>query len=176
MAVMSSYVADRVQRSRRFTTTTIRKVFTTFAVFTPALLMVFQAFYGEDRTLSVTIFTASLFFNGAVTAGYLANGLDIAPNFSGTIFGIANTLSSIGGWLSTKIVAALTYGNSTFQGWRPVFWILFGTYAFGSLVYLVFGTGNLQEWNSMSSEDDEDEDDATTNGKEMQPLNKEAVA
>ena len=73
--------------------------------------MILQYFFGYDKIWSVTIFTIALTLNGAVTAGYLGNGLDIAPNFSGTIFGLANTLSSFGGFLSTWIVGVLTFEN-----------------------------------------------------------------
>lgn len=79
------------------------------AVASPGFLMILQIFFGHDQTLSVAIFTISLTLNGAVTAGYLGNGLDIAPNFSGTIFGLANTLSSFGGFLSTWMVGVITY-------------------------------------------------------------------
>ena len=57
------------------------------------------------------IFTWQLLFNGAVTAGYLGNGLDIAPNFSGTIFGLANTLSSMSGYVSSLMIGELTAEN-----------------------------------------------------------------
>jgi ACS family sodium-dependent inorganic phosphate cotransporter len=167
MAIIASYFADRLLRSGRLSVTVTRKAFTTFAVLTPAFLMVIQAFCGEDAVVTVVVFTASLFFNGAVTAGYLSNGLDIAPNFSGTIFGMANTLSSFGGWLSTKIVAILTNEQQTFAQWRYVFWILVGTYAAGALVYLLLGSGELQRWNSV-------EEEAVNGGsKEMQPLKKD---
>lgn len=165
MAVTASYLADRIRRSGKLSTTATRKIFTAFAVFSPGILMILQAIYGEDRTLSVAIFTCSLFFNGAVSAGYLANALDIAPNFSGTIFGMANTLSSIGGWLSTKMVAALTHENDTFEEWRWVFWILVVVYVFGATVFTVFGTGKLQKWNSVEVPSD--------NAKELQPLKPE---
>ncbi|KAJ8979410.1 hypothetical protein NQ317_015842 [Molorchus minor] len=147
MAVLASWLADKLRQSGRLSTTATRKSFTTVAVLTPALLMAIQAIWGVSAPLSVTVFTTSLFFNGAVTAGYLSNALDIAPNFSGTIFGLANTLSSLGGWLSTKIY---------------VFWILVFTYAFGALFYLIFGSGKLQKFNSVQSE--------VQNGKELQPL------
>lgn len=165
MAILASYLADRLRRSGRLTTTATRKIFTTIALLIPGFLMVIQAIWGMNAPLSITVFTASLFFNGAVTAGYLSNGLDIAPNFSGTIFGLANTLSSCGGWLSTKLVAVIIEGNSTFSTWKYIFWILVGTYVFGAAFYLIFGTGNLQKFNSVESTEG--------NGKELQPLKKQ---
>lgn len=161
MAIIASSIADRLRRSGRYSTTLIRKCFTAFAAFFPALFMVLQALFGEDPSVSVTIFTCSLFFNGAVTAGYLANGLDIAPNFSGTIFGMANTLSSFGGWVSTFMVAVFTHENHTFEQWRYVFWILVAVYAFGAMTFVTLGSGELQPWNSA---------DAPMDAKEMQPL------
>lgn len=166
MAVVASYVADRLRRSQRLSTTATRKIFTTFAVFTPGILMIVLVLCGSTATVAITIFTLSLFFNGAVTAGYLANGLDIAPNFSGTIFGMANTLSSIGGYLSTKLVAALTHDNHTIQQWNYVFWILAGVYMFGSLFYLIFGSGNLETWNSNVRRNSEN----GLKSRELQPL------
>lgn len=115
---------------------------------TPSILMVVQAYYGCDRAASVAIFTIALTINGAVTAGYLGNGLDIAPNFSGTIFGIANTFSSLGGFLSSFMVGTITYKNQTYTQWTIVFWILAVTYAIGALAFAFFGTGELQEWNN----------------------------
>lgn len=111
MAVLASALADYLRRTGALTTTQTRKIFTTFATMTPGLLMIAQVFVGYDRTWSVIIFTSQLFLNGAVTAGYLGNGLDIAPNFSGTIFGLANTFSSIGGYVSTFMVGSLTADN-----------------------------------------------------------------
>lgn len=49
----------------------------------PGVMMIAQAFFGHDRIWSIAIFTMALTINGAVTAGYLGNGLDIAPKFSG---------------------------------------------------------------------------------------------
>lgn len=108
MAVLASYLADHLRQTGKLTTTQARKSFTAFAVITPGFLLILQIFFGMDRTFAVTIFTLQLLFNGAVTAGYLGNGLDIAPNFSGTIFGMANTLSSLGGFLSAYMVGVLT--------------------------------------------------------------------
>lgn len=168
MAVTASYFADRLRRSGQYSTSLIRKGFTILAVFVPGLFMIVQAIFGEDPVLSVVIFTCSLFFNGAVTGGYLTNGLDIAPNFSGTIMGMANTLSSIGGWASTFMVATITNKNHTFEQWRYVFWILVVIYIVGSLMFAVFGTAQLQSWNSIQRAPNT----ITIKTQEMQPLKK----
>ncbi|XP_046405543.1 sialin [Ischnura elegans] len=177
-ALATSSLADYLRKTGKLSTTATRKIFTTFAVMLPSFLMLTQVFVGCDRLASVAIFTTALTVNGAVTAGYLGNGLDIAPNFSGTIFGMANTLSSLGGFLSTFMVGSLTFNNQTYAQWKIVFWILAGVYGVGSLVFLIFGTGELQPWNSpdylkggkptaVSVNDDDDVEEAR---EEMVPI------
>lgn len=110
MSIIASIFADHLRSTGKITTTVARKAFTGFAVAPPGFMFILLIFFGYDKIWSITIFVIALTFNGAVTAGYLGNGLDIAPNFSGTIFGMANTLSSFGGWVSTFMVGALTDG------------------------------------------------------------------
>ncbi|XP_068618034.1 sialin [Battus philenor] len=165
-ALASSVLADSLRRSGRLSTTAARKLFTGFAVGLPGIMMVVQAYFGHDRVWSIAIFTLALTINGAVTAGYLGNGLDIAPNFSGTIFGMANTLSSFGGWLSTYMVGELTKVHNTYEQWQIVFYILAGTYVLGALCFVTLGSGELQPWNSPKSP-------AADEKREVQPLNEE---
>ncbi|KAK9878765.1 hypothetical protein WA026_023745 [Henosepilachna vigintioctopunctata] len=164
MALASSFIADRLLKSGRFSTTVTRKLLTSFALTPPALFLIVLFFYGQIPNLAVGLLTASLFCNGAVTGGYLTNGLDIAPNFSGTIMGAANTLSSFGGWLSTKIVALLTEHNNTFEQWRWVFLMLVFTYGCGALCFAVLGSGERQKWNSCEAPPEEGH-------QELKPLN-----
>ncbi|KAI5713304.1 hypothetical protein M8J75_015283 [Diaphorina citri] len=144
-ALLSSLLADYLRTTDRMTTTTTRKIYT-----------------GEDPIFAVAMFTLALTFNGAVTAGYLGNGLDIAPNFSGTIFGLANTLSSFGGFVSSHIV-----GVRHFRPWQYVFMVLTTTYTVGAIVFLIFGTGQLQPWNTPKISDD-----VELAKKEAEPLKK----
>ncbi|XP_076756009.1 putative inorganic phosphate cotransporter [Xylocopa sonorina] len=151
-AVTTSSVADYLFKTNRLSVTAIRKIFTTLAVSTPGLLMIVEANYGCDRATSVSIFTIALTINGAVTAGYLGNGLDIAPNFAGTIFGITNTFGSLAGFLSSYMVGSLTYKNQTYARWSIIFWILASTYCLGALSFAIFGSGQLQKWNNPEEE------------------------
>ncbi|XP_052751162.1 sialin isoform X2 [Galleria mellonella] len=164
-ALASSVLADSLRKSEKLSTTATRKLFTGFAVGVPGIMMLAQAYFGEDRVWSIAIFTLALTINGMVTAGYLGNGLDIAPNFSGTIFGLANTLSSFGGWLSTYMVGELTKENNTVDQWRIVFFILAGTYVFGAVTFVTLGSGELQPWNSPK--------EVAREEHEVEPLNEE---
>lgn len=143
---------------------------------TPGILMVIQVYYGCDRTASVAIFTVGLTINGAVTAGYLGNGLDIAPNFSGTIFGIANTLSSIGGFLSSFMVGTITYKNQTYTQWTIIFWTLAATYFTGAVTFALFGTGELQKWNNPSDNETKKNGATVEDGVESVPLKSKIIS
>jgi ACS family sodium-dependent inorganic phosphate cotransporter len=83
MSVCASHFADYLRQAGKISTKVARKSFTTFAVGTPGLFFTLLIFFGHDKTWAIVIFTVALTLNGAVTAGYLGNGLDIAPNFSG---------------------------------------------------------------------------------------------
>jgi len=148
MSVVASYFADYLRQAGKISTTTARKSFTTFAVGMPGLFFILLVFFGYDRTWAIVIFTVALTLNGAVTAGYLGNGLDIAPNFSGTIFGMANTLSSFGGYVSTWMVGVITFNDNSYEQWQIIFAIVAGTYIVGSITFLFLGRGELQPWNN----------------------------
>ena len=51
-----------------------------------------------------------MFMNGALTSGHFAAPSDLAPNYSGTIMGISNTLS--GGTIS--FIVPVVIGKSIF--------------------------------------------------------------
>lgn len=121
----------------------------TYVSFKMFFLNKFQALFGSNPTISIICFTCTLLFNGAMSAGSMANILDVAPNFSGTITGIINTFSSIGGWLSAILVAILTEESQTFDQWRHVFWMLGGLYALGAVFFVVFATAETEKWNSV---------------------------
>ena len=60
--------------------------------------------------LVISLLCLATFFNGAFVAGHFASYTDLAPNFSGTLFGIANTLSGGAmGFVVPTIIALITH-------------------------------------------------------------------
>ncbi|RZB39823.1 sialin, partial [Asbolus verrucosus] len=152
MAVISSYLADRYRKGKKFSTIAIRKIFTSLSFCIPILLFVIQSVWGYHRSVSVTIFTLCQGFLALSTPGFMSNSMDISPVYSGTIFGIAYACGSSTGYISAKLVALVTNGKPNFEQWQYIFWFLIGVNLIGSIFYLVFASGNLQKWNPKPNE------------------------
>ncbi|XP_063597895.1 putative inorganic phosphate cotransporter [Penaeus indicus] len=113
----------------------------------PGVLIIGVVYSGCNSQAIVTLICLALFFNGAVTASITVNHTDIAPNFSGTLFGIANTLCSFGGFSVPVMVGYMTNGEQTPSQWQKVFWIFIPVYIVTEIFFLVFSSGTVQPWN-----------------------------
>ncbi|XP_065897730.1 sialin-like isoform X2 [Dysidea avara] len=95
-------------------------------------------------------------------AGAVVNNLDIAPKYAGILFGIANIMASIPGFVGPQVAKAIakkpsfeTCNDSCKdptsidvyrQEWRLVFIIAAEVRIFGALAYLLLGSGKKQWW------------------------------
>ncbi|RZC43202.1 hypothetical protein BDFB_000452, partial [Asbolus verrucosus] len=134
-AIIFAWIADNLLKSEKFSTRNTRRIFETIGMFLQAVFMIIIAFFGDKAPIFITFFILTITVNSACVCGHVANMLDIAPNFAGTISGLAYGISSIAGYFSTKIVASLLENGHTFQQWRSLFWILFGTNFLGWAIY-----------------------------------------
>ncbi|KAL3273991.1 hypothetical protein HHI36_015409 [Cryptolaemus montrouzieri] len=85
-------------------------------------------------------------FNGAAVATCLINSQDLAPNWSGTLYGIMNFFGGWGGFLGPILVEVLTRDNTIGQ-WAVVFAIggLIGIIT--GVIFILFGSVEVQPWN-----------------------------
>ncbi|RZB39928.1 MFS 1 domain containing protein [Asbolus verrucosus] len=156
IAVISSYIADKL-RKMGFSTTTVRKFFTTMSLWGPSIFFSIQAFWGYNRFVSVLVFIGSIGFSGFASPGFFSNSLDISPVYSGTIFGLCQIPLSLVGYLTTKMVALITKEKQDFEQWQYIFWILVGVGFVGSIIYLIFASGEIQTWNPREEEVEREE-------------------
>jgi hypothetical protein len=88
---------------------TVRRLFNSISKFLPALSLVFLAWSGCNIAYAMTLVCVAFFFNGALSPGHFGSYTDLAPNFSGTIFGISNTFSGgATGFVVPLIIGAMT--------------------------------------------------------------------
>lgn len=64
--------------------------------------------YVEGQVLGVVLMTSAITAIGGMFSGFLANHIDISPNFAGTLMGITNTVATIPGIAVPFVVNALT--------------------------------------------------------------------
>ncbi|XP_063882968.1 LOW QUALITY PROTEIN: sialin-like [Scylla paramamosain] len=136
---------------------TMRRNYLSSAMFFPAILAVVTAYSGCSAAATVSFLCLMNFTNGAVVNSILVNYTDIAPNFSGTIFGIGNTAGAIMMFLAPVCAAAVIQGQQTMLQWRKVFWMCVPMYVVPEVFYLIFCSATVQPWNSAGEEEDEEE-------------------
>ncbi|XP_072384181.1 putative inorganic phosphate cotransporter [Diabrotica undecimpunctata] len=135
--------------------TLARKIFTTLAAVGPSIFIMAASYAGCDKALTVGMFTISLFLTGPFYCGFKVNALDIAPNHAGILMAIVNGLGSITGCVVPYLAGALTEDHTLLQ-WRLVFWITGAVYVVTSIIFCIWGSGELQLWNDLSSCSSED--------------------
>jgi MFS transporter, ACS family, solute carrier family 17 (sodium-dependent inorganic phosphate cotransporter), other len=146
----------------------------------PGLFLILMCFIGHDPYVCVAIITASLGFNGAATMTNLQNSQDLAPNYAGSLYGIINFIGTTSGFISPMIVAYFTAekvrgrwkieeGNqnlirfqSTLDEWQNIFFIGAIVYIAPAIIFMLFGSGEVQKWNQREEKKDvESEEHAT---------------
>lgn len=171
LATIFGVIGDLILSRKLMSTTLIRKFFSLFSHIIPGLLLVSLVYAGCSTVLSVTLITMSMGFNGAATLTNLQNHQDLAPNYAGTLYGIANCVGSTAGFFTPMITAYFTRNGNGFEHWRPVFFVGASVYIISAIFFIFFGTGNIQQWNFIE-QDVENRNEKNKNGdlKEMNEI------
>ncbi|XP_046627283.1 putative inorganic phosphate cotransporter [Neodiprion virginianus] len=147
---ISSVLADWLIKSGKMTTTNVRKAFTTFGSVGPAIFLV-AASYGEcNRVLVVILFIIGIGLMGPFYPGLMVNGVDLSPNYSGTLMAIMTAVGALAGILTPDVVGLLT-PNQTVTEWRIVFWIAFAVFMVTNVGVLFWQRGDVQYWNDLEN-------------------------
>jgi len=152
-------IGDFIVRNKMMDKTTIRRSFTVFSHIIPGIFLIIQTFAGCHVNWAIVLITISLASNGASTLTNLSNAQDLAPNFAGSLYGIANCLGSTTGFISPIIVGYLTAENNGLSEWHTVFYIGAMVYIGCGIFFIFFGTAEIQPWNY---ENDDDKSDVET--------------
>ncbi|XP_076450040.1 putative transporter slc-17.2 isoform X2 [Babylonia areolata] len=144
---VSGNLFDWLQSRGWLSTTAARKISNTLGELCPALLVIGVGFVDcSQPVLGVALLTVGVAMCGfQYGAGFIVNNGDIAPRFAGIIFGLSNTFATIPGFLAPTAIGIITR-NQTQEQWRIVFFISAAIYLVGTVIFLLFGSGELQSW------------------------------
>ncbi|XP_054716199.1 sialin-like [Uloborus diversus] len=101
---------------------------------------------GCNANLHIAFFTIAMTFSSFSAGGYILTPLDLSPEYSGTVAGIASTLSNATGFLAPLVVGVLTDESQTLHQWHIVFYITMGIFLSTGLVFLFFSSAEKQPW------------------------------
>ncbi|XP_050666153.1 sialin-like [Leptidea sinapis] len=146
-ATMFGAIGDCILARKLMRTTIIRKFFCLFSHIIPGVFLILMMYSGCSTALSVALITLSMGFNGAATLTNLQNHQDLAPNYAGTLYGIANFVGSTAGFVTPLITAYFTRNGDDFDHWRPVFYVGASVYIVSAIFFILFGSGKTQSWN-----------------------------
>lgn len=93
------------------TQTKQKKMWNSVALWGGALALFFLYFFDTSSTEALILLTAVMGLNGGVTAGFMTNHLDLAPNFAGTLFGITNSIASLTSICGPLLVGVIVTDN-----------------------------------------------------------------
>lgn len=175
MSMGCSEISDYIMRRGYVSVGVGRKIFNSIGLWTPAVLLIALGYVSkENSSLAVILLTTAISFNSASFVGYLINHMDLSPNFAGFLMGCtnstANVFSIMGpmfvGFVVTDAVRVVFEGLGLFNCtdflflpcsqiqtdpnlWRICFFVAAGIYFFGNLIFIIFGQGSIQPWNSI---------------------------
>ncbi|XP_071526818.1 sialin-like isoform X2 [Panulirus ornatus] len=142
----SSVVGDWLLTHKYITVNTSRKVFAIISIMLPGVVLLAVGQAGCNITLAVALFPVGTALSGAICSGHLASHLDLSPNFAGTILGVSNTLAYMVSMCVPVIVGAMT-PDETLEQWQSVFWMTAAIYMSTAMVFVIFGSTEIQPWN-----------------------------
>ncbi|XP_042865549.1 putative inorganic phosphate cotransporter [Penaeus japonicus] len=154
-SIASGLLADHLRTQGILTTTATRKIFNSIGLYGPMICLVLVGYADCNKDAAIGLLCGAVGLNGAVYSGYMNSHLDLAPNFAGTLMGITNTFATIPGFVAPQVVGMLISGHETIGRWRIVFWIAGIVYFIGNTFYIIFISGEQQEWNDLDNPRDE---------------------
>ncbi|XP_072029827.1 sialin-like [Amphiura filiformis] len=146
VSVIGGFLADFLRKSGILSTNKTRKIFNSIGLILSGFGVVMVGYVGCDTVLAMLYLCLASVGQGLVQSGHSVNHLDIAPRYAGLLMGFSNSAGTAAGFLAPITVGVLTEDNNTIGQWQIVFWISFGFFMLGFIVFLLLGSGDVQYW------------------------------
>ncbi|XP_054738585.1 putative inorganic phosphate cotransporter isoform X1 [Anastrepha obliqua] len=125
-----------------------RKLFNTIGHWVPMISLIGLAYVGADQTtLAIVLLTITVGINASTYLGFQVNHIDLSPNFAGIMMGITNCAANIMSIIAPLLVGFIVTDEKNSNQWRIIFFIASGFYFIGNLMFIIFGSIEVQPWN-----------------------------
>lgn len=144
--LITSWIADKAVNKKICSTTKVRKLGSTIALTGSSSLLVVATYVGCDKLMVALVMVIAMAMLGISIPSIVINSLDLSPNYAGMLMGLANGIATVPGIISPYLTGIITT-HQTLEEWRLVFWITLGVCVFTNIVFLAFGSAEVQYWN-----------------------------
>jgi len=135
------FLADHIIGSGCLQKKNTRRLFHGLGFGVPAITSALLGYTTSNWVLCITVLSAGFGFRSAQYAGHYSLVYDIAPKFSGTVYGMVNMVGNSAGFITPILTSAVTGHNPTdVTGWRNLFWISSSLLLAAMLVFVFFAT------------------------------------
>ncbi|RWS15377.1 Sialin-like protein [Dinothrombium tinctorium] len=144
---VTGFLSDYIERRKLLSKTMSRKLFETISYLIPAIAIAAIPFASKNETIVLMLLMLSMLAYGFHVGGDNPIVVDVAPDFSGSVYGFVAAFGSVPGFLAPLVIGYiidLNPGNPLM--WNYVFYMLAGLYFFGFLVFTAFATSETQSW------------------------------
>ncbi|EFP03920.1 hypothetical protein CRE_28675 [Caenorhabditis remanei] len=138
---------DKAKENKTISGTFAVKLSQSIANFGGALFMILITFYVDctNPTLGFLFFCMMYGCMGTLVSGFYTSLLSLAPKYTATMSSIS-VFCAMMGRLSTPAIVGLIKKENTLSEWQTLFLVCAAANIVCGVVFLLFGSGELQEW------------------------------
>jgi len=148
-SLLAGVVSDWAVASRRASRLAIQKVNTALAFMVPAIGLILLPTLAtpKNQVWCVLLLAASWAFNGSANAGHVQNIIGLAPNRSGTLYGLTNGFGNISGYLVPQLKNYIVQDEKNVLQWRWLFFLTAGINLVFTNAFNLFASDKVQAFN-----------------------------
>jgi len=143
---VSGLFADWLRSPGRLSTNAVRKIFCAAGYILSSGFLILVGYISCHRTLAVAAMVLVTVSGSPAVPSVTVNQLDLAPLHAGKIMGLTHSISMLSGIAAPLAVSAFTNRHSTRSAWQNVFFLTAGVQVFGGIIFVIFGSGDRQNW------------------------------
>jgi len=138
---------DLLRSSGKLSTSVVRKIFCFIGFTLASCFLVLMGHIGCNRALGVAIISGVMLGISVAYPTVSVNQQDLAPLHAGKIVGLTYGFANLGSLAAPIAVSTLTNQlQSTRSGWQNMFYLTAAIYVAGTVIFVVFGSGDRQTW------------------------------
>ncbi|PIC31300.1 hypothetical protein B9Z55_012048 [Caenorhabditis nigoni] len=144
---------DKAKEKKKISGTFAVKLSQSIANFGGAIFMILITFYVDCTNPQLGFFFFCMMYccMGTLVSGFYTSLLSLAPKYTATMSSISVFCAMLGR-LSTPAIVGLIKKNNTLSEWQTLFLVCAGANIVCGAVFLIFGSGELQEWGEEDQE------------------------